>query len=86
LNPEANRALNAERRRAGGLRAACQVLTVPVLLVDGTADIRPRRAVDSLERALPAARRVVLEGVGHLPWVEAPAAFRAAVAGFLTGG
>jgi pimeloyl-ACP methyl ester carboxylesterase len=47
-------------------------------------DLRPRWAVDSLEQALPAARRVVLDGAGHLPWVEAPAGFRAAVAGFLT--
>jgi proline iminopeptidase len=52
--------------------------------VDGAHDVRPRWAVDSLERALPAARRVVLDGAGHLPWVEAPSAFRAAVAGFLT--
>jgi pimeloyl-ACP methyl ester carboxylesterase len=37
-----------------------------------------------LERALPAARRVVLDAA-HLPWVEAPAAaFRAAVTGFLS--
>ena len=78
------RALNADRRRSlGGLLGACRALRVPVLLVDGAHDIRPRRAVDSLERALPAARRVVLEDAGHLPWVEAPAAFRAAVAGFL---
>ena len=54
-----------------------------VLLVDGAHDLRPRWPVDSLERALPATRRVVLDGAGHLPWVEAPSAFRAAVAGFL---
>jgi proline iminopeptidase len=79
-----NRALNADRRRSlGGLLGACRALRVPVLLVDGARDLRPRRAVDSLERALPAARRVVLAEAGHLPWVEEPAAFRAAVAGFL---
>ena len=83
-NWECSRALNADRRRSlGGLLGACRTLQVPVLLVDGAHDIRPRRAVDSLERALPAARRVVLAGAGHLPWVEQPDAFRAAVARFL---
>jgi proline iminopeptidase len=78
------RALNADRRRSlGGLLDACRALRVPVLLVDGAHDIRPRRAVDSLERALPAARRVVLTDAGHLPWVEQPAAFHAAIARFL---
>jgi len=84
MNWACSRAMNDDRRRSlGGLLHACRGLRVPVLLVDGDHDIRPRRAVDSLERALPAARRVVLEGAGHLPWVEEPAAFRAAVAGFL---
>jgi proline iminopeptidase len=84
MNWECSRALNADRRRSsGGLLAACRILQVPVLLVDGAHDIRPRWAVDSLERALPAARRVVLADAGHLPWVEEPAAFHAAVARFL---
>ena len=83
-NWECSRALNADRRRSGGLLGACSTLTAPVLLVDGATDIRPRWAVDSLERALPEARRVVLAGAGHLPWIEEPAAFRAAVARFLT--
>jgi proline iminopeptidase len=88
VNAECNRALNADRRRSvenGELLRACQDLQVPVLLVDGVLDLRPRWAVDSLERALPSARRVVLDGA-HLPWVEAPAAFRAAVTGFLAAG
>jgi proline iminopeptidase len=87
VNAECNRALNADRRRTvenGELLRACPALQVPVLLVDGALDLRPRWAVDSLERALPAARRVVLDGA-HLPWVEAPAACRAAVTGFLSG-
>ena len=33
--------------------AECQALSVPVLIIDGAADLRPRWAVDSLEQALP---------------------------------
>jgi proline iminopeptidase len=54
------------------------------LILDGDGDNRPRRAVDSLHRALPAVRRVTLAGAGHLPWVERPDEFRTAVADFLT--
>jgi proline iminopeptidase len=82
INFECNEALNAETRRTWGtseLHAACQALDVPVLIVDGARDIRPRSAVDSLERALPRVRRVVLPDAGHLPWVEDPAGFRQAV-------
>ncbi|MPY59227.1 alpha/beta fold hydrolase [Streptomyces spongiae] len=83
INTECSKALNAERRRAWGtpeLYAACQALDLPVVIVDGERDIRPRSAVDSLERALPQVRRVVLPDAGHLPWVEDPDGFREAVA------
>jgi proline iminopeptidase len=88
-NDECNDALNADRRRSlddGELLRSCQALKAPVLLVDGALDLRPRWAVDSLERALPSARRVVLPDGAHLPWVESPAAFRTAVTGFLSAG
>jgi proline iminopeptidase len=83
INHECNKALNAETKRSWGtpeLYAACQSLDLPVLIVDGARDIRPRSAVDSLERALPRVRRVVLPEAGHLPWVEDPEGFRDAVA------
>jgi proline iminopeptidase len=89
VNLDASREINAEtrrQRRSGELLQACQALQVPTLIVDGAADLRPRRAVDSLEQALPQARRVVLHGAAHLPWVEDPAGFRSAVAGFLAAG
>jgi proline iminopeptidase len=54
------------------LVAECQALGVPVLIVDGAEDLRPRWAVDSLERALPDVTRHILPGVGHVPWLEAP--------------
>ncbi|MFI6548384.1 alpha/beta fold hydrolase [Streptomyces prunicolor] len=87
INFPCNKALNAEARRTAGtptLYAACQALDLPVLIVDGERDIRPRSAVDSLERALPRVRRVTLPNAGHLPWVEDPHGFRDAVMTVMT--
>ncbi|MGR8007326.1 alpha/beta fold hydrolase [Streptomyces hypolithicus] len=82
VNSECGEALNAETRSMGEhqLRVACGALRMPVVIVDGAQDIRPRAAVDSLEQALPQVERVVLAGAGHVPWAEDPAAFVAAVA------
>jgi len=57
------------------LAAACRRLEIPVLIIDGARDPRPRWAVDSLEQALPAVTRVILPGAGHIPWLEEPAEF-----------
>ncbi|MFD2470504.1 alpha/beta fold hydrolase [Amycolatopsis silviterrae] len=81
VNFECNTTLNSEP--APDLRGQCETLQVPTLIVDGTADIRPRWAVDSLERALPVVSRVQLPA-GHLPWVEDPAGFHSAVTRFLS--
>jgi proline iminopeptidase len=67
------------------LVAECRALEVPVLIIDGSADLRPRWAVDSLERALPDVTRHVLPGVGHVPWLEAPAEVSALLRKFLQG-
>ena len=87
INWECSAQINEDARRYlrdGAVAQACRSLPVPVLIVDGDRDNRPRWAVDSLHRALPRVRRVTLAGAGHLPWVEDPDGFRAAVAGFLT--
>ncbi|SCG34952.1 alpha/beta fold hydrolase [Micromonospora humi] len=87
VNRECNRAVNAEVKRElreSDLAARCEALDLPVLIVDGAEDIRPRWAVDSLHRALPNCARVSLAGTGHLPWVEDPDGFRQAVTSFLT--
>ncbi|MFD5752525.1 alpha/beta fold hydrolase [Streptomyces sp. NPDC127033] len=86
VNDPCNTALVAEMRQSlatGAPRERCAALEVPVLIVDGERDIRPRWAVDSLERALPRVTRTTLAGAGHLPWTEDPEGFRAAVAAFL---
>ncbi|MEU6555797.1 alpha/beta hydrolase [Streptomyces sp. NPDC046915] len=82
INTDCNDALDEERKRSCGtpeLFTACEALDLPVTIIDGARDIRPRTAVDSLERALPRVRRVVLPEAGHLPWVEDPKGFREAL-------
>ncbi|MFE5596553.1 alpha/beta fold hydrolase [Streptomyces sp. NPDC056549] len=83
-NKQCNKSINTELRAQdpGQLAAACAQLTIPVLVVDGAHDIRPRWSVDSLITALPNVQRVTLDA-GHLPWVEQPDAFAAAVTQFL---
>jgi proline iminopeptidase len=66
------------------LAAACRDLVVPVLIIDGEQDLRPRWAVDSLERALPEVTRVTLPA-GHVPWLELPVEFADAVRDFAAG-
>jgi proline iminopeptidase len=86
INHECHRGLDGERGRDCGtpeLYSACQDLDVPVLIVDGAHDIRPRSAVDSLERALPRVRRVVLPDAGHMVWTDDPRGFGEAVAAAL---
>ncbi|KAB1906450.1 alpha/beta hydrolase [Micromonospora sp. AMSO1212t] len=87
INHDCNRAINAEVKqelRESDIAARCRALDLPVLIIDGPEDIRPRSGVDSLEKALPNCERVSLAGSGHLPWVENPQHFRRAVAAFLT--
>ncbi len=71
--------------RESDLIAECQALNVPVLIIDGAADIRPRWAVDSLAQALPNVRRVILPGAGHVPWLEVPGEFTSVLLDFLGG-
>ncbi|MFI5690605.1 alpha/beta fold hydrolase [Kribbella sp. NPDC051586] len=72
--------LSAVPDRAG----ACRRVVVPTLMVHGAEDLRPPYVTDSLLEALPNAERVVLDGVGHYPWIENPTDFQKAVREFLT--
>jgi proline iminopeptidase len=87
VNLDGNAALGSAARRlcdTAVLPERCRALDVPTLIVDGTEDIRPRWSVDSLAAALPSVDRVALAGAGHLPWVESPTEFEAAVTAFLS--
>jgi proline iminopeptidase len=88
INRECYDEIWGELRRTwheAALVAECQRLDVPVLIIDGADDLRPRWAVDSLEQALPRVTRVVLPGAGHVPWLEAPGPVGSLVLEFLSG-
>lgn len=87
INYECNAVLNAADRatwREDELTRECRKLAVRTLIVDGARDIRPRWAVDSLAAALPSVTRVSLPDAGHVPWLDDPAGFRAALVSFLS--
>ena len=47
--------------------------TVPTLLIAGEHDqLMPRSEMEALERGIPRARLVIVEGAGHLPFLEKP--------------
>ncbi|GAA4994905.1 proline iminopeptidase-family hydrolase [Kitasatospora paranensis] len=58
-------------------------IRVPALVAAGRHDQVTPRAVDELHRGLPRARRIEFADSGHLPHLEEPEAFRAAVEVFL---
>ena len=54
--------------------------------VHGSLDVIPLEYAREWAAALPTARLLVLEGMGHFPYVEAPGRFFAAVDVFVRGG
>ncbi len=58
----------------------------PALVLVGEHDtLAPPALAERLQRSIPGATRTVIPGAGHLPNLEQPAAFNAAVAQFLGG-
>ncbi|PRY47438.1 TAP-like protein [Geodermatophilus tzadiensis] len=61
-------------------------MEAPVLVVAGAQDaVTGLAPVQAVAGVFPHGRSVVVEDCGHFPWVEQPAAFRAAVDPFLAG-
>ncbi|WP_017590901.1 alpha/beta fold hydrolase [Nocardiopsis ganjiahuensis] len=69
VNPEANRRVSFTD--ADQLRWAART-TCPVFFASGSADPRPYANSLLLAAETPRARTRVIEGAGHLPWVERP--------------
>ncbi len=58
-------------------------IAVPVLIVVGAEDTQFLAAADAMERRIPDARKLVLNGAGHAANIDAPEEFNAAVGEFL---
>jgi pimeloyl-ACP methyl ester carboxylesterase len=66
------------------LRDVLPTIDVPTVVLHGAHDVRaPREVADALTAAIPTARLIVLDGVGHSSCVEAPEQFTAEVRDFL---
>jgi pimeloyl-ACP methyl ester carboxylesterase len=62
------------------LRGVLPTIAVPTLLVYGSDDVRaPLDIAEGLRASIPGSSLVVIDGVGHVPNVEAPEAFDAEV-------
>jgi proline iminopeptidase len=86
INFDCNKALNDEEKRTveSDLLVRCRALDVPVLVVHGSRDPRPLSALEAMLAALPRVELVVMDGVGHLPWLEEPAHFGRIARDFVT--
>jgi len=58
-------------------------ITSPTLIIHGDEDLIPLESSQQIHEAIAGSQLVVLEGIGHIPFVEAPAAFFAAVRDFM---
>jgi 3-oxoadipate enol-lactonase len=66
-------------------RANLPSISIPVLCLAGEHDRNaPAKMMERMAAKIPGARYVCLAGLGHLPNLEAPDVFKAAVLGFLT--
>ncbi|WP_223874764.1 hypothetical protein [Salinispora oceanensis] len=69
INHDCGQAINTEVKHElsdSEIAVQCRALDLPVLIIDGIEDIRPRWAVDSLHQALTNSQRMKLARSGHL--------------------
>lgn len=67
-------------------RDALRRVRAPTLVIHGTKDPMPLSGAREIAALIDGARILELQGIGHFPYVESPAAFFDAVTTFLRGG
>jgi proline-specific peptidase len=83
-NAETLRLFNQEIVETFDLRPQLERIQVPTLVITGEEDfITGPVCADEIAAGIPGAEKIVLPGVGHFIFVEAPDAFREAVLSFL---
>jgi proline iminopeptidase len=75
----------SEHFEGGTLERGLPRAGLPVLFVHGERDPLPLRTATDTAALIAGARVAVVEGAGHLPWFERPAAVREAVEDFIYG-
>jgi proline iminopeptidase len=83
-NLEVNKAVNADMDAFAAthdLPTELKSITAPALFVNGEGD--PRPAPHSVVAAIPDARLRLIDGAGHLPWLERPSEVAVALREFL---
>jgi proline iminopeptidase len=66
-------------------RAPLRAVEAPALIIHGAADPLPVEGAREWAGALPQGRMLLIDGVGHFPYLEAPEQFFAAVEQFVRG-
>jgi len=86
VNMACNAAINAETKTwdVRTIRAQCESLDVPALLVHGAQDPRPPFAIDDLASAIPSGEVRIIDDAGHSPWLERPGAVAAGLRPWLS--
>ncbi|MGW0521740.1 alpha/beta fold hydrolase [Crossiella sp. NPDC003009] len=83
--PEGAAAALRGRAERPDYRPLLSTITVPALVAVGSADeFTPVRDARTIQQGIPGATLVVIDGAGHLPNLERPAEFNAALTDFLT--
>lgn len=78
-------ALRGRAERRDHVAFLCEIAAPTLVIVGSLDEYTPVRDAELLQREIPGAQLVVIEGVGHMPNIEAPDAFNRAVAAFLSG-
>lgn len=86
-----NKMANVDRFTVSSLgnwdwRASLRRVSAPVLVIHGTLDPLPVTSARNWAASFPNSRLLLVDGVGHFPYVEAPEQFFPAVDAFLRGG
>ena len=79
-----NRSLIPSLEDDAALLEGLPTCDVPFLVLHGSEDIRPWHGARELAERLPNATFHLLEGAGHLPWVERPDELRERIVSFLS--